>query len=651
MKAKRIVPVLMVLCMVAALIPALTTGVQAADPTYIRYPYPEVAILNGATGGNGDFYQSVLSDARYNAVEAGKFGSLRYKTSVGSTSSYTWSGFGSTNLALLSDQTSELQVSYSTTLKNNFHKHSWGFLGWYSQKVTGRMTSTLYFSKELNGSNKEYYAWQHADYSGTENVRKGNKQYKDLPSVFNGNQSAYVWINGQSTWNFRRNDAVLTFTNQSTLYDGGDKTCTCGGWASGCFVGFYDGQSPTVRSVETRKNGTACSDFKPGDDIQIVLKLSEPVRFADDSASGKGNIYIGLLVNGSSTYLYAQLSRLESSGIWSYNPNTNTSTSAKYELTFVYHVPETMKSSGNFTVTKPSSVTDRKGYDRATVYVTDIAGNSLVNAKPATNFSIDAEKPHVAKVVIDAQTNNTAIKEYKKADGITEDSPFWTDNSDSYLGVNDSFMVKVYMNEIINYEYYTNVATVTTNLLDSNNNPVTVSMRSLGSVPASNVGSEYGLGASDGRVSVLESSTRTVIQPGMHLTDGDTYIKVVSITYRANTTDHSGNVALENQHLAGQKLADKLSPAEHYVIDTVGPVVTVDAGIQNGINSTITVPFMVSDGTGGSGAKKMVGRISFRDPGRTTPTVQCAVSTNAAPPAANDKLSLKLKPSSTCIYR
>ncbi len=676
MKAKRIVPVLMVLCMVAALIPALTTGVQAADPTYIRYPYPEVAILNGATGGNGDFYQSVLSDARYNAVEAGKFGSLRYKTSVGSTSSYTWSGFGSTNLALLSDQTGELQVSYSTTLKNNFHKHSWGFLGWYSQKVTGRMTSTLYFSKELNGSNKEYYAWQHADYSGTEYVRKGNKQYKDLPSVFNGNQSAYVWINGQSTWNFRRNDAVLTFTNQSTLYDGGDKTCTCGGWASGCFVGFYDGQSPTVRSVETRKNGTACSDFKPGDDIQIVLKLSEPVRFADDSASGKGNIYIGLLVNGSSTYLYAQLSRLESSGIWSYNPNTNTSTSAKYELTFVYHVPETMtglqnitsldlsmapsggtalchssadislvqvKSSGNFTVTKPSSVTDRKGYDKATSYVTDIAGNSLVNAKPATNFSIDAEKPYVAKVVIDAQTNNTAIKEYKKADGITEDSSNWKDPSDTHLGVNDSFMVKVYMNEIINYEYYTNVATVTTNLLDSNNNPVTVSMRSLGSVPASNVGSEYGLGASDGRVSVLESSTRTVIQPGMHLPDGDTYLKVVSITYRANTMDHSGNVALENQHLAEKKIADKLSPAEQYVIDTVGPVVTVDAGIQNGINSTITVPFMVSDGTGGSGAKKMVGRISFRDPGRTTPTVQCAVSTNAAPPAANDKSWVTVK--------
>ncbi|MBQ7600402.1 MAG: hypothetical protein IJU57_07030 [Clostridia bacterium] len=668
MKARRLIPVMLALCIVAALIPALATGARAAanDPTYIKYGYPEVAVLNGATGGNTDFYTGILKDSKYNAVEAGKFGNLRYKTEVGKNSSYTWSGFWNTNLALLSDQTDELRVNYSATLRNYFHEHSWGFLGWYSQKVTGRMTTSLSFTPEKSGG-KYYYAVQLGDGSSTENVRKNNMKYTELPPVLNGNKTIWQSINGEHTWDFRRSDAILSFSNMSTLYDSGNKTCTCGGYVSGCFVGFYDGQSPTVRKVETRRNGAACTDFKPGDDIEIVLQFSEPVRFADDSASGKGEVYIALLVNGSTTPLYAQLTKLESSGYYSYDPYTHTRHDAAYEATFVYHVPSDftglknitaldlskapsgksalvhttadlslvqVRSGGNFTVSKPSSATNRNGFDRATSYITDIAGNSLVNGKPATNFSIDAEKPFVAKVVIDADMKNSSIKDYKRSQGIAEDSPFWADLSDSNLGVNDTFLIKVYMNEVINYSSYSNVATVTTNLLDSSDNPVTVTMRALGTVSADSVGTQYGLGASNGRVTLLESNTRTVMQPGMHLADGATSLKVTSITYQSNTTDHSGNQALENQHLNSAH-KDKLSPVQTYSVDTDGPTVTVDPAIQNGVNSIITVPFTVTDGADGSGTRDMVGRISFKDPGKTTPTVECAVSIYAAPPTDN----------------
>ena len=657
MKVKRTLSVLLALCMVLTLLPGLTVPAKAASVSYTRFSAPEIAILNYYTGGSGDFYESVLKDSRYNAVQAGKFADggqkLKYDDEVNKGRTYTWSNFANSNLALLSDQTLQLKVSFSATLKNNFHSHSW----WTSpftkvkQETVGRMSASLYFPGQsgAKGIKGTYYSVQHSDYSKNANVRKGNASYSTLPEVFKGEHAIITWINGEATrdWSFR-NDLKLQFNNHDYYYDGGSKTCSCGGSASGSFVGFYDGEAPKVKSVETRRNGVPTTDFKPGDTIQVVLKMSEPVRFADDSESGKENVCIALKMTGSASEpVYATLKSLTNSGYNSYN------SSATWELLFEYKVPDTMTGlynitaidlkadkapngltplvhtsaditlhqligSTTFDVTKPSSVTKPDGFTKSSSYVTDIAGNALQGSELSVDFSVDGQRPFVAQTVMNATLNNGGIKD-RKSEGEPE-----KDNSDIFLGVGDSFALTVYLNEIVDFtgKSFTSsstkyLATATMNILDGSGQPVTAKLYWNWDVESKFLGDQFGLGASKRHVSQLKSG-EIRIEEGMHLPEGETEIYIASITYDASygTCDPSGNAPRSEVHVKADPPVDNLAPTMGYRLDAEGPTVTVDNVVQSGINTEFYVPFRVTDGTGptdptASGVQNMVGSVTL----------------------------------------
>ena len=697
MKVKRILSVLLILCLLASFMPGLQTNARAegeddasvppesgsvsaaseaetpeagADEdgeeeaelmggityTLASYYQPEVAILNMFSGASTKFYESIFKDSKYNAVQAGKFkdGStkLTYDDEDGKNRTYTWAGFADTNLALLSDQTLQLKVNYSTTLRNKIHDHSW----WTSpftkakQACYGRMTAQLWLKAGTQSSeNWTFYAVQHGNSSKNEINRKGDLSYSSLPDVLNGAHSIISTINGEYVRDWKRSDMSITVTNQNYKYDGGDKTCTCGGWARNNVVTFYDGESPKVSSVETRNKATGAvtSNFKPGDTIQVVLKFSEPVRLADHSGSDKSDVCIGLLVNKSASEpLIAKLTSVTTSGYYGWNGSSRVRPT--WEAVFEYKVPANvtglydikgislttgeanalvhssadipmMQLVGNsaFSVTKPSDKGE-EGFTLSKSYITDIAGNPLLSTVPAVNFSVDAEKPYVAQVVMNATLNNSGIKE-RKDEGEPE-----TDNSDTYLGVGDSFTLAVYLNEVVSFDgkdgynspYF---ATATLNILDADDSPVQVPLKWYWDVDSGFLGTQFGLGASNGKVSKLYSARSYTIQAGMHLPEGETDIVIQSITYdpACNVCDASGNPARDETHDPdADPPTDNLAPTMGYRLDTVGPNVTVSDVVQNGINASFYVPFQVVDGTGpedktASGAAGMVGSVTL----------------------------------------
>ena len=79
MKTKRILSVLLAACLLFGLIPGAALPARAAnpDPTYNRDAAPEVAIFNAINGKSSDFFTQEMKKDTFNAVEAGKFGSLR----------------------------------------------------------------------------------------------------------------------------------------------------------------------------------------------------------------------------------------------------------------------------------------------------------------------------------------------------------------------------------------------------------------------------------------------------------------------------------------------------------------------------------------------------------------------------------------------
>ncbi len=678
MKVKRLLSAVLILCMTFSLLSGISVNVGAANTvSYTRYGGPEVAILNYFTGGQSEFYETILKDGRFNAVQAGKFVSggdkLQYDTNNGKTKTFTWSNFVGSRLAFLSDQAHQLKVNYSATLKNNIHEHSWkaSLFTKYVQECYGRMSAQLWFNGAVpRGMNGPHYSAQYSDNSKRDNVRKGDMNYAEMPEVFNGHQVAGLYmVNGEYVYDWApRSDLNLSFTNHDYYYDSGNKTCTCGGWVNSHFVGFYDGEAPYVKSVETRLNGVPTSDFKPGDVAEIVLKMSEPIRFADDSATGKENISIALLVNGSTTPRYADLKALTSDGVTYIDPHSGTKSEAVWELVFAYEVSadngkllhftgvdlsraptgktalvhsdadialKQLVGNSAFTVSKPAKLNSREGIDRTKSFVTDMAGNALQKASPAANFTVDAQQPFVAKTVVNAVTNNDNVKAGKKPEDAN-----WIDNSDSYLGVGDSFTLTLYLNEVVHYAAEQtspaeDLALVTLNLLNAGGDPVTLPVYRYRLAKASDAGDQYGLGASGGYVTVLASG-RIRLQDGMHLPDGESTLVINSIEYypAQEVRDASANPA-RNEYITDTKEItgedNHLTPSAHYHVDTVGPTVTLGAAAQNGANTPFSVSFTVTDGAGGSGVQEMVGSIRLTAADGEAGAYQYAVSTQSVP--------------------
>lgn len=613
MKRKRILSLLLAVCMVLSLSPAVSRPVRAAvndDPEYIRAGTPEVAIFNAYTGASDEFFKKQMANHFYNAVATGAFKKtdnasslLNYEVKVSDNATYVWSGFCDSNLAYLSDKYQELQAGYSVTRTSNSHTHRWKLI--YSASLTSYMNTDLY----LNDAARNQY-WDLAYYRSFSNsgstLRQGNTKGKEkfhsLGYTINGLNSRYYTINGVEQKDIRK-DMYISFVNSTLMYDGQKKTCTCGGSATGAVVSFYDGIAPTIRSVEIKNGNAPCTNFKAGDTVTVVLNCSEAIRFADDSAVGKGNVYIGLMVEGATDRLPAYLTSL--------NGET---------LTFTYDVPATDKKlytitgidltsappktinenatalvhtgaditlkqiymldgvTSTYTANNPISGGSELGYSKTTCFITDMAGNALVNEVPATSFYIDCEQPYIAVAGLSANTNNGDIKAIL---GKTDSDPS-EDNSDSYLGVGDSFSLTLYMNEVVTGSG----ATVTTNVKKSDDSYLTLGVISSGTTAANGIGSQYGKGASAGQISVLYTDAVTIAD-GMTV-DGDEGIKITGVTF-GGVKDASGNIA------AGAAR----SPDKKYYIDTLGPAADSAAAVQLGANQPFYLPFTVTDGGSG----------------------------------------------------
>ncbi len=229
-----------------------------------------------------------------------------------------------------------------------------------------------------------------------------------------------------------------------------------------CFLTSY-GTADLLRLV-MRGFGTGAMHVGCG----VVLTCTEDVRFADDDPVGKGDVYIGFKLKGSSNKLYAHLTKLDGNQLV-FTYQSEASDESIYD---VVTIDLTAAPSGGmpllsstqtfalkqlnvrnaFTATKPSGA-DEIGITMSSSPITDMAGNPLIMeswmgdpSEIHRHFYIDGQKPFAVAADCSAVTNNADVKEaLNKTD---PSDPNYLDNSDLYLGVGDSLGLKVYMNEM-----------------------------------------------------------------------------------------------------------------------------------------------------------------------------------------------------------
>ena len=611
-KMKKAISWLLVLTLVLRTLPLdmllpTTYVVDAApisnpDPVYNRVAAPEVAIFNAYTGNSDAFYKSVMGSSNYNAVEAGYFGSLRYGTKVTGLQAYSWNGVSGSTIYSLRKNNPDIKIGYSVTRSSKPHSHTAYLIVKY--EMTSWSNTSLGFNLggiALNG------VVNYAGYNKSQDTyRAGNKQFK-----------TFVPQDGKSL--------DLAYNVSPIKYNNNKDTCGCGGTSEGAMVSFYDGTSPYFTKLSIQNaSGSYCNNFKPGDSVNIVLTCSEPVRFADDSASGKGNVYIGLNLNGSTDKIYAHLTKLDGDKLtFTYD--------APADLTKIYDVAsidltaapsggtallndnavvslKQLKKSGAFTVQVPNGEKEI-GITKTTSPITDIAGNAVYldsgDPKNITrSFNIDGEKPYVVEVDVVADTKNADIKELMNKTKLSPNDENYEDASDRFLGIGDTLSLKVYMNEVVKMPGFVNgvwegtSATLTTNIKKSDGTYLTFTATPMYNINAAsaNLGSQYGLGASKGEVSVLQTPSQT-IEKGMTIDDSEGNIKITQIKY-SDMKDLAGNVAAD--------MNKALSAKQKYQIDTDAP--TADVSNVTGVNKTkdgFYVPFKTVDNVGGSGVQGM----------------------------------------------
>ena len=377
------------------------------------------------------------------------------------------------------------------------------------------------------------------------------------------------------------------------------RTCTCGGsYAENFVVAFRDTRAPELADVQYRADGTTYarrfSGMSVGKDKSVYIKLTfdEPIRFADDSAAGKGELYLDLQADGQSAGKYrAKLIELKGNDlIFKYTVPSSQETDVQIaalgmDALFASSATLPLKQvgpNGSFSIAEDIKVNGSTlGLSTTTCYITDLAGNPLQKQTILdANLTLDSGAPYVEKVAFELTCNNADVKEaLGKADkgpgtaGYDEKS--YTDDSDLYLGVGDSFYLIVHMNERLkgiersspgssNWQN----AVFVTNLLDAGDKAVEVSSRYL--YPFYDYSTE----------ATQFVTGNITIGEGYHLSDGETQIRVTRMYFTDGNgitleeiTDRAGN-ALNKDNVTIAANANTNPPK----LDTVAPMVEEIAG-------------------------------------------------------------------------
>ncbi len=616
--SRRLLSTFLSLAMVLSLLPVWTLPAMA-DGGAVIYDRktPEVAVLNAYSGRSEKLYSAIKGDGAYAAYNGiglytrrndGK--QAKYSDrATGNNEDKAWDfDLGETAPVLkeLVQVSNNLQFNTSATFYNRTHTHS--HYNWKEVKTyTAEMTVTEKVYATFGGSARVIDGW--SDKSRT------YPRIGDLGGVQSNRSDGFNTIyykDGNDYCSLRFSHRIFEWT------DFEPRTCTCGGsYAENFVVAFRDERAPVCTGASYSVNGgswvksTKGVRVGAGQSVRIKLSFNEPIRFADDSAAGKGELYLDLQADGESAGKYhAKLIELNGS-----------------DLIFQYTVPQgqnleinTLNTSGLFGKNLPlkqvgpngsfSIAEDIKvngstlGLSTTTSYITDLAGNAIVRKDlSSANLTLDTTVPYVEKVTFDLALNNADVKEsLGKADkgpGTADyDEKSYTDASDLYLGAGDSLSLTLHMNERVKGIAMTDIeqgrlihwrhALATTNLKDANSNYVTV--RSQFFLPYDNRNS---------------GNTCFVMQPitiGENWTvDGhDGKIVVTKLELSKDETSSYGSLSDTVTDLAGNALNKDnvtISPtanANPPLLDTDAPVVTQipgsyakeEAGFRVGVTIT-----------------------------------------------------------------
>lgn len=590
-RLKRTLCAALVLGMLLGLSPAY---VRAAGGTVLYHrANPEVAILNAYNGSDASFYSKKLkgntsgneSDRaaywQYNAVtlfklDNGTGASAQYSTRATNDTTWAFNFASGSVLKQLIQPVKNLEVNASATFYNRTHTHSnfqlssfrnWettitsyesmgiGIAGSYGTSIAGSMDRSRQYPRigDLGGTGGGYRTLNYYE----------NKNYCSLhfyPSV-------HRWTDFEQ------------------------RECTCGKtWAENVLVTFRDTRAPQLVDVQYKIDNGSYASFNKGASLglgrtlSIKLCFDEPIRFADDSAAGKGDLYLDLQADGETGGKYrARLTEL----------NGN-------DLIFQYKLEEELDveiaaigMGGLFAsdatlnlvqVTGGTSfrITDRsgEGFDKSRCYITDLAGNPLRNETVSEpKLKLDSGAPEAARVEFRLSTNNADVKQALGKDqwdvGSEQYKKDYTDASDTHLGVGDSFYLIVHMNERLkgverqsSGSLTWENAVFTTSLLDADNKPVTVN-------------SWYFYPYNESQTEATQFITHSVtIQPGYHLAEGYEQIEVIKMAFAdgngitlGDITDLAGN-KLDKSNVKIRDSANNNPP----FLDAAAPTVTVDGG-------------------------------------------------------------------------
>ena len=593
--SRRLLSTFLSLAMVLSLLPVweLTALADNGIPAYHRES-PEVAVLNAYSGSSEKLYSAIKGDGAYAAYNG--IG-LYKRQSDGAQAKYSdratgnedaWDFSLSTTPVLkgLAQVSNNLQFNTSATFYNRTHTHS--HYSWKEVKTyTAEMTVTEKVYATFGGSARVIDGW--SDKSRT------YPRIGDLGGVQSNNSDGF------NTIYYNNNDyCSLQFSHRTFAWtDFEPRTCTCGGsYAENFVVAFRDTRAPELADIQYSADGTTYArrfsgmSVGKGKSVYIKLTFDEPIRFADDSAAGKGDLYLDLQADGETAGKYrAKLIELNGSDlIFKYTVPNDQETDVRIvalgmDALFASSATLPLKQvnkGGSFSIAGDIKVNGSTlGLSTTTCYITDLAGNApqkqtILDA----NLTLDSGAPYVAKVAFELTCNNADVKEaLGKADkgpGTADyDEKSYTDASDLYLGVGDSFYLIVHMNERLKGIERTSAgssnwqnAFFVTNLLDAGDKAVEVSSRYL--YPFYDYSTE----------ATQFVTGNITIGEGYHLSAGETEIKVTRMYFTngngitlGEITDRAGN-ALNKDNVS---IADNAN-ANPPKLDTVAPMAEEIAG-------------------------------------------------------------------------
>ena len=480
-------------------------AVQSAGTVTYHRKTPEVAILNRYNGNDQSFYKKLIGNTDGNESDRAKYWQYNAVTlfaqrpsgdaaqySTRATGDVTWD-FDMSGYVLkeLIEPSKNLEVGASATFYNRTHTHS----NYEWKKVRTWTVDLTRFESLSVGIGGSY-----APAIGG-NLDKSRK----YPRVGNFGDIG----GGYKTLSYYENNNYCRlhfYPSTHKWFDFEDRECTCSVYAENVLVTFRDTRSPQISNIEYSLNDgkTWTSRYTraavgAGRTVKIKLTFDEPIRFADDT-NAHGDLFLDLRADGVNKGAYkAYLTEL----------NGN-------DLIFEYTVPDSQSENALtgdvkiaaidmddlFTETKlvqvgkdgAFEIADKpgEGFTTSRCAITDLAGNPMREDEKTivdANLTLDAGAPYVDSVEFKLNTNNADVKEaLNKADkgpGTADyDEKSYTDESDTHLGVGDSFYLIVHMNERLKgigmdkengrYKIDWQHAVFTTNLKDKNGAAVEV---------------------------------------------------------------------------------------------------------------------------------------------------------------------------------